>query len=483
MAAEQDDERRETGESRKEDKEKPEPWGKDATESVWAMDLSAKLEPMPANSSFAALTFVLSESLQQFLRHTKQSIVLPKLVWAEGLEIVRGASQASSSLVLVWSPASLLPFNNIENVVAEKTGMKSTRWSTMRFLYRWVLTALTGNHHPVLDDVDTADKQPQYRVADNSISGAVDDTSNPMVRVVGEELGAIGSERIEVQCTKKMVEWVVHVHGNVWVTGVGEFSARRVHYQYGDGDGGSLKSAAYSLEEHRKRGRGCLVTGIVRTWHGNKIHYRIQYRYIPDDMRKVKGLPWKITPSPTPAEDVGGAIEPVVDGWLLVYMSACQSDRLDARSMVKTQTMDRLHRLQYTQYTRTCCVKFDISVFDQTPRDAGRGHATTDQILHIGKIPAHNLQGWRYNRDINVMSSGSKAYIKYERTYAPGMEDEGEGHALTIDSQYVNIRSNNTREKTCRVDRGGSFKVKPDYVYRYGGTENNIKFNPGQNQY
>ncbi len=61
-------------------------------------------------------------------------------------------------------------------------------------------------------------------VADNSISGMVDDTSNSVVRIVGEELGTIGSEQIKVQYTKKMVEWVVHVHGNVWVMRVGEFS-------------------------------------------------------------------------------------------------------------------------------------------------------------------------------------------------------------------------------------------------------------------
>ncbi|PBK87203.1 hypothetical protein ARMGADRAFT_1122359 [Armillaria gallica] len=388
------------------------------------------------------------------------------------------------------------------------------------------------------DSTETSYKQPQYRVADNSISGAVDDTSNPMVRVVREELGAIGSERIEVQCTKKMVEWVVHAHGNVWVMGVGEFSvgnqaiavilvygilvvdeSRRVHYQYGDGDGGSLKSAAYSLEEHRKRGRGRLVTGIVRTWHGNKIHYRIQYRYIPDDMRKVKmystykhidshihyGASTELTrdveaesfmtrpfnyprdPAPTYSERhtvIGASMEnnPIAD-----TCRGCRGcDRAGSRWMA-TSVYERM------PIGSTRCEEYGkdtdngpsapSAVYTQTPRDAGRGHATTDQILHIGKILAHNLQGWRYNRDINVMSSGSKAYIKYERTYAPGMEDEGEGHALTIDSQYANIRSNNTREKTCRVDRGGSFKVKPDYVYRYGGTENNIKFNPGQNQY
>ncbi len=55
----------------------------------------------------------------------------------------------------------------------------------------------------------------------------VNDMSNPVVRVIGEELGAIGSKWIEVQCTKKMVEWVVHTHGNVWVMGVREFSGRK----------------------------------------------------------------------------------------------------------------------------------------------------------------------------------------------------------------------------------------------------------------
>ena len=48
-----------------------------------------------------------------------------------------------------------------------------------------------------------------------------------MVRIVGEELGAIGSEQIEMQCTEKMVEWIVHAHGNVWVTGVREFSGQK----------------------------------------------------------------------------------------------------------------------------------------------------------------------------------------------------------------------------------------------------------------